>query len=109
MAYLISRDVWLLPLTTSDDIYFSETCGYYCAYYTDSMFAMAHPGAGRGLTFLAGHGIIFFFILFLIESNWAHQVTMDIVVTSILTKSFFNYIVYIIISHQFAQFSCYIV
>ena len=52
---------------------FSETCGLRCEPYQSSMFTFSYPGSGRTLMFLTIHGIMYFGLIFIIESNMAHR------------------------------------
>ncbi len=50
-----------------------ENCEPYCAEYTENPLDWAYPGVGRAVIFMAAQGLVFFLILFIMESNWAQS------------------------------------
>ena len=48
---------------------FLDQCGDNCAVYNENYFVMEAPGIGRPVLFMSIQGLVFFGILFLIESH----------------------------------------
>ena len=49
--------------------YFAEACGSKCNVYVENYLAWEAPGIGRGIAFLLLHGLLFFFLIILMESS----------------------------------------
>ena len=58
---------------------FPDNCGEYCAESQENPLAWEGPGIGRALVFMTIQGVLFFLILFLIESGYGRATWQKIV------------------------------
>lgn len=61
---------------------FAENCGYRCSEWQENVLAWESPGIGRAVVFMGIQGVVFFAILFFIESGFAQKWSQKIMASS---------------------------